>query len=99
MTPDLDVRDLIMDLDEVQNALQCIKINHKNMEDATGQMFEVIENGLRLTWIGQSAVEFFFMYDRAFDGLEIQKRRLLETFEKFEKEIGEWIEMAKTLAT
>ena len=97
MPVELDVRDLIMNVEEAQTALQYIKTNYGNMDTSLASMKDNIDIGLRDSWKGQSALDFFFMFDRVIDGLQIQLRMLSETYKKFDREIGEWIKMAETL--
>jgi uncharacterized protein YukE len=89
---------LIMDVDATQETLSVIRTHREAMDVALAEIFNEVENGLRQSWQGPSAYEFFILYDRVYDRMEGNILALKDLQTKFQEEIIDWLEMSGTLA-
>jgi uncharacterized protein YukE len=98
MADETFLRELIMDVDVCNESHQILGANIGVLAQDLDDIDRELKSGLRHTWQGNSAAEFFALYDQLYPVL-IKKITALDGMSrKFQTEIQDWIEMAQSLA-
>jgi uncharacterized protein YukE len=92
------LRELIMDVDVCNETHQIMGSNIGILAQDLDDIDRVLNSGLRHSWQGNSAAEFFTLYGQLYPSL-IKKITALDKLSRdFQAEIQDWIEMAQSLA-
>jgi uncharacterized protein YukE len=92
------LRELIMDVEACTDTHQILGTNIGALAQDLDDIDRTLNSGLRRSWQGNSAAEFFALYDRLYPTLSNKISGLDELSRKFHAEIQDWIEMAEALA-
>ena len=98
MTKESFYRELIMDVDVCNESHQSLASNVGNLARDLDDIDRELNSGLRSSWQGHSAFEFFAQYDKLFPPLVDSIAALDELARKFQTEIQDWAAMGGSLA-
>jgi uncharacterized protein YukE len=99
MGNDTFLRELIMEVEHCQETHQVMGENIGVMAKELVDIDRELASGIRNSWQGNSAVEFFALYDKLFPALNQKVADLDRLSRNFLAEINDWIEMARALAS
>jgi uncharacterized protein YukE len=97
MAAEFHIRTLLMDLETASSSQQIMAANIR-MIRADLISAKTVMGELRANWQGDSALEYFNLFDTTISALEEYIRRWEEMTERFGNEIPAWEDMALHLA-
>lgn len=88
---------LLMEVETVRNAQTNMVNTHQQLTGLVQGMTSAV-NGLQGAWVGNSATEFFGLYDEWRSRMNSALEELSQMASRLQAEIAEWEQMASKLA-